>query len=364
MHGKKSALLFAVLALRLAAQAPPAPAPGIVKAEPGNPYQRAGQLAPRIMNFTATPASIQPGQSVNLAWLAENPSNMTIEPGVGKVNARGNIQVTPTATTTYTLTVTGAANALITKTVTVTVAGTAPVQTAAAAPAAEVKKEVPRDRNGKPDFSGVYNNTVPRAPGAAPAGRPAAPAAAAAPAPGTLPNAPTAKPGAEKFKVVRAAEDAGVYANCMPVVTPQAFGVPYQFQMVQNANTLIILHEYPGTFRIIEIGGTHPEDPDPTWLGHSVGKWEGDTLVVDTVGFNDKTELNGFNHTEAMHIVERFKRPTFDVIEYEAVIEDPNVFATPWRQVRSFGLRSDLKRIDEFVCEHNEDYTKFFTKKP
>jgi hypothetical protein len=51
-----------------------------------------------------------------------------------------------------------------------------------------------------------------------------------------------------------------------------------------------------------------------------------------------------------------------DVVEYEATVEDPNVFASPWRQTRSFGLRSDLTRIDEFVCEHNEDYSKFFTK--
>jgi hypothetical protein len=323
-----------------------------VKAEPGNPYRRAAQLAPRIMNFSVTPESIQPGQSVNLVWLTENPSAVTIEPGVGKVIARGNKQVTPAATTTYTLTITGPNNALLTKTVTVTVAGTTPVQ----ASNESVKKEVPR-RDGKPDFSGVYNNTAPRAAGAPPPGRPAAPS------PGELPTTPTAKPGAEKFKVVRAAEDVGQYADCMPVATPQAFGVPYQFQLAQNANTLIILHEYPGTFRIVNIGGTHSADPDPTWMGESVGHWEGDTLVVDTIGFNDKTEISGFKHTEALHVVERFKRPSFDVVEYEAVVEDPNVFASPWRQVRNFGLRSDLSRIDEFVCEHNEDYSKFFTKK-
>ena len=350
---ERTALILAFAALHMAAQTS-----GVVSAGTGNPYQRAAQLAPRIMDFKATPGSIQPGQSVNLIWLTENPTAVTIEPGVGKVTARGNRQVTPAATTTYTLTVTGPNNALLTKTVTVTVAGTAPQTAAAAAEAA--KKEVPRI-NGKPDFSGVYNNTVPRAPGAGgPGGGQGGPAAA--PEPGALPTTPTAKPGAEKFKVVRPADDAGQYADCMPVATPQAFAVPYQFQMVQNGSTLIILHEYPGTFRIVNIGGTHPVDPDPTWLGDSVGRWEGDTLVIDTIGFNDKTEINGFKHTEALHVVERLKRPSFDVVQYEAVIEDPNVFASPWRQTRNFGLRSDLTRIDEFVCEHNENYSKYFGK--
>ena len=93
----------------------------------------------------------------------------------------------------------------------------------------------------------------------------------------------------------------------MPLSPPDAFGVPYQFQIVQNKDYLVILHEYPGTFRIIPLDGEpHQVDPDPTWLGDSVGRWEGDTLVVDTIGYNDKTEISGFRHTEALHTVERF----------------------------------------------------------
>jgi len=331
-------------------------APGVVSAGKGNPYQRARQLEARIMNFVAQPASVSAGQPVNLTWATENPTGLTIEPGLGKVTSRGSRQVTPAATTTYTLTVNGANNAVLTRTVTVTVSGAgAPV---AAKAGDSGKKEVPRRPDGRPDFSGVYNNT---APGAGEAGRGSAGAAATT---GGLPTTPVLKPGAEKFKVVRGAEDTGQYANCMPVAPPQAFSVPYQFQIVQSANHLILLHEYPGTFRIIPLNGVaHPADPDPTWLGDSVGKWEGDTLVIDTVGFNDKTEINGYRHTDALHLVERLRRPSFDVVEYEAIIEDPNVFAGPWRVTRSFGLRTDLNKIDEFVCEHNEDYSKFFEKK-
>ncbi len=115
-----------------------------------------------------------------------------------------------------------------------------------------------------------------------------------------IPTTPTLKAGAEKFKVVRGADDTGQYSDCMPVAGPGAFSVPYQFQLVQSGNSLAILHEYPGTFRTIPINGVHPQDPDPTWMGDSVARWEGDTLVVDTVGFNDKTEINGYKHTEAL----------------------------------------------------------------
>jgi hypothetical protein len=277
---------------------------------------------------------------------------VTIEPGLGKVTSRGSRQVTPAATTVYTLTAKGAGNAVLTKTVTVTVEGTAPVSEAA--PAENVSKETPRRPDGKPDFSGVYNNNFG-------GGGRGAPAAAAAP--GSIPTTPTLKPGAESYKVVRPENDTGQYADCMPVVEPQAFAVPYQFQMAQTADHLIILYEYPGTFRIVNLNGSHPADPDPTWLGDSIGRWEGDTLVIDTIGFNDKTEINGYRHSEALHIVERLRRPSFDTVEYEAVIEDPNVFAGPWRVTRRFGIRTDLSRIDEFVCEHNQDYGKFFGKK-
>jgi hypothetical protein len=312
----------------------------------GSPaYRQASQLPARIMDFKAEPASIRAGQSVNLVWATENPTGVTIDPEIGPVTPRGNRAVTPAATTTYTLTVRGPNNQTLTRSLTVNVSGAS----AAAKPVTPAgQREVPRMSNGKPDFSGVYNNSAPGAGGAR--------SAAATPT-------PVLKPGAEKFKVVRGPNDTGQYADCMPVAPPQAFSVPYQFQIVQSANHVIILHEYPGTFRIIPTNGaTHPADPDPTWLGDSVGHWEGDTLVIDTVGFNDKTEIAGYRHTDALHLTERIRRPTFDLVEYEATLEDPSVFAQPWKITRSFGLRTDLAKIDEFVCEHNPDYNKFFSK--
>ena len=139
----------------------------------------------------------------------------------------------------------------------------------------------------------------------------------------------------------------------MPLAGPQAFGVPYQFELVHSAHHLAILYGYPGTFRTIPTdGGPHPADPDPTWMGDSIGHWEGDTLVVDSVGFNDKTQINGFLHTEALHIVERFGRTDYNTLQYEATLEDPNVWVKPFTVTRSFALRPDLSKVDEFVCEH------------
>jgi hypothetical protein len=346
-------LVFVFACLAVWAQAPaqapaagqPAPkvGPGAVPAGfDGSAYAKARELPARIVDFTAKPASVKAGQAVTLVWLTENPSGVTIDPEPGRVMPRGSRQVTPTATTTYTLTARGPNNQVLTKAVTVTVTGTA----TAAARADAAKKAVPRTADGKPDFTGVYGGGGggggARGAGGAPAG-------------------PVLKAGAEKYRIVRGPEDTGATANCMPLIPPQSWGVPYQFQILQAANYVAIFHEYPGTFRIIPTDGSpHPVDPDPSWLGDSVGHWEGDTLVVDTIGFNEKTDLQGYRHTESLHMVERFRRPDVDTIQYELTIEDPNVFEKPWVMTRTFALRADLRRIDEFICENNRDYKPLF----
>jgi hypothetical protein len=97
-------------------------------------------------------------------------------------------------------------------------------------------------------------------------------------------------------------------------------------------------------------------------MGHSIGHWEGDTLVVDSVGFKE-SELNGFRTTESLHVVERFRRPNLGTLEYEAVIEDPNVFAGPWLITRTFPFLPEQQRVDEFFCENNRDYKPLFGNK-
>jgi hypothetical protein len=300
------------------------------------------------MEFKAEPAEVQPGQAVTLTWAAENPTNSSIDPDIGRVTPRGVREIKPARTTTYVLTVHGPNNQTLTQELIVKVAGTT------AAPKGEATsgtKEVPRV-NGHPDLSGVFDISF------GGGGRGGAPGAAAAP------QGPVLKAGAAQYKIVRAADDAGQYADCMPLAGPQAFAVPYQFQIVESAHSVAILNGYPGTFRIIPTdGGLHSADPDPSWMGESIGHWEGDTLVVDSVGFNDKTEINGYRHTDKLHIVERFSRPTLDSLQYEATIDDPNVFEKPWTQRKTFNLRPDMVKVDEFVCENNHDYSKFFGNK-
>ena len=346
-----------------AAQEPPKAAPGAVPAGfEGSAYTKARDIPARLVSFTAEPAAIRPGQSFSLVWHTENPAGVTIDPEPGRVTPRGSRQITPAATTTYTLTVRGPNNQLLTRSVTVNVAGTVPV----AAGATAASRLVPRTADGKPDLSGVYTGIGGggggrgAAPGAAPAAGPAAARGAGA---GAAPAGPLLKAGAEKFRITRAPDDTGATSNCMPLVPPQSWGVPYQFQILQGASYVAIFHEYPGTFRIIPTDGSpHQVDPDPSWLGDSVGHWEGDTLVVDTIGFNDKTELQGFKHTESLHMIEKFRRTDFDVVQYEVTIDDPNVFEKPYTLTRSFALRPDLKRIDEFICENNRDYRPLFGK--
>jgi hypothetical protein len=327
---------IAVTGMSVFGQTPP-PQPS-----PAPSYARAALLPARIEKFTATPDSIKPGQSVTLLWAAENPVSVSIDPAVGRVRPRGTKTLAPSATTTYTLTVHGPKDQVITSTATVTVAGTVAANVApASATASPASQESPRMPDGKPNLTGVYNFG-----GGA-----------------RDPIQPMLKPGAEKYKVVRGPTDAGVYSTCMPTGVPLAYFVPYQWEIVQGLDKVVILYEYLHMFRVVSINGTHPADPDPTWMGDSVGHWEGDTLVVDSVGFNDRTELPGaYRHSEALHVVERFHRTDFDHLQWEATIEDPNVFAKPWTLTRTFPLRMDLDKVDEYVCENNKDYKDLFGK--
>jgi hypothetical protein len=338
----------------------PAGAPGPGPAgQPGQGAPGRGRGAPppetRIVSFDARPTTIRAGESAVLSWIIENPPSATgfggfgtIDQGVGRVIPRGTMRVTPTATTTYTLTA-----GSVTKTVTVTIPGTTPVAAGAGASAAG-NGGIPRTADGKPDFSGVFGwaNLFGGAGGRG--------GGAAAPA------GPTLKAGAEKYRVNRAADplDTGATSDCMPLIPPNSFGVPYEFQIIQNKDYLVIFHEYPGSFRIVPLNDEpHQVDPDPAWLGDSVGKWDGNTLVIDTIGYNDKTEIQGYHHTEDLHTVERLTRVDGG-IDYELTVEDPNVFAAPWKVTRQFRLADPpRKRIFEFVCENNRDYKPLFGDK-
>ena len=115
------------------------------------------------------------------------------------------------------------------------------------------------------------------------------------------------------------------------------------------------------TFRVIPLNAKHPDDLIPSYMGNSVGHWEGDTLVVDVTGFNDKTWLAGTGtiHSDALHITERYTRVDKDRINYDVIMEDPNVLTKPWGMRSSLMLREGT-RLQEYVCaENNLDPGRF-----
>lgn len=302
-------------------------------------------LEPRILLFEARPASVKAGEPVLLLWQTENPSGVAIEPGIGPVTARGSRQVTPAATTTYTLTMKGGP----TRSVTVAVAGTAPAAAAAANDAPARPAGIPRTADSKPDLTGVYGN----------AGLPQ----------GT--TAPPLKPGAEKFQIVRGGPNdvrgrttLTTGNDCKPLGIPQTYITPYPFQFIQTPTLLVIVYEYPNAVRFVPLDGRPlPLEPDPSWMGTSVGRWDGDTLVIEATGFNDKTEVHGFMHTEALRVVERFRKLDDGNLQYDVTVEDPNVWQTPWViPPRRFALRRELEFVAEFVCESTVDYQRLFAK--
>jgi hypothetical protein len=144
-------------------------------------------------------------------------------------------------------------------------------------------------------------------------------------------------------------------AQCLPGGIPRSVTLglfPQQF--IQTPTQIVMLYEYMNMFRVIPFDAKHPDDLIPSYMGNAVGRWDGNTLVVDSIGFNDKTWLAGTGtfHSEDLHIVERFTRVSKDRIDYEVVMEDPKVLTKPWRLTSSLMLREGT-RLEEYICAEN-----------
>ena len=298
----------------------------------------------RIMEFKADVMSIKLGQRVVLSWAAENPGPMTITPAPGAVTARGSVGVSPTVTTTYTLRVAGGPNGeVLTRSLTIAVDGTdAAVSATPAAPA----RSPLRTPDGRPNLQGVFNSFGPRE-------RPAGGNAAASQA--SLPTRPTLKPGMESYKV--ATDPNTVISDCVVGSVPPSIG-PYSFQIIQNADYVVIHYEYMHLFRTIPLDGG-PHQPGASWLGDSVGHWEDDDLVIDTIGFNTESTVGGgdrhqpFHHSDALHMIERIRRIGLDTLEIETTLDDPKIFEGPWRTISRYTYHPEYKKVDEYMCNEN-----------
>ena len=140
--------------------------------------------------------------------------------------------------------------------------------------------------------------------------------------------------------------------KCYLPGVPRATYMPHPFQIVQARNTILIAYEFAGASRIVRM--TKTEDaPIDSWMGWSRGRWEGETLVVDVTGFNDRTWFDraGNFHSEALHVVERYSRAGADHLRYEATIEDPKVFTRPWKMSMPLYRRTEKNaQLFEYKC--------------
>jgi hypothetical protein len=144
--------------------------------------------------------------------------------------------------------------------------------------------------------------------------------------------------------------------RCLPIGIPAAMLVSEPDKIVQTAGLIVMMYESDGTHRQIYTDGRPlPQDPNPSWLGYSVGKWQGDTLVVDTVGFNDKTwlDLFGHPHSEALHVEERYRRRDFGHLEVAMTFDDPKMYTRPFTIKFTQDLLPDSD-ILEYFCNENE----------
>ena len=160
-----------------------------------------------------------------------------------------------------------------------------------------------------------------------------------------------------EYNRVHADRDAP-HARCKPSAGPRQIGTAYGFEIVELPElerAIVFDIGGPHSFRIVYMDGReHPEDFPPTYYGHSIGWWDGDTLVVDTVGFNERSwiDTQGLLHTDRLHQVERFTRLDFDTLEYEVTIDDPGAYTEPW--TAGFLLRwSEGAEIFEYICQEN-----------
>ncbi len=144
-------------------------------------------------------------------------------------------------------------------------------------------------------------------------------------------------------------------AHCLPQGVPRLGGAPAPWKIVQTPGLTVIIYEAFSLWRqVFTDGRTLAADVNPTWLGYSVGRWEGDTLVVDSRGFNGKSWLDqvGKPSTEQLHVIERYTRKDFGHLDLEVTIDDPGAYTAPWTVKQSATLLSDTELL-EFVCNEN-----------
>jgi hypothetical protein len=153
--------------------------------------------------------------------------------------------------------------------------------------------------------------------------------------------------------------------SCLPPGVPNVYTHAYPVEILQVQGRAIMFFEYGHFVRqIFTDGREHVKDANPTWMGDSTGRWEGDSLVVDSTGFNDKTwlDVSGHPHSEVLHVVERMRRADHDTLTIDITIDDSQAYTKPLKTQRKYILKPDWN-IMEYICEDNRVSFLDFEKK-
>ena len=211
--------------------------------------------------------------------------------------------------------------------------------------------DIPRLSNGKPDFSGIWDRPrvvdITRDSNECGSGAPIK--GCSQKGAGTLVYTPA---GDQLNKAPRF----DYAARCLPWGYTRAMQTSYPVEFVHTVKRFAILFESNNVFHVVATDGRdHPKNLDPSWMGNSVGRWDGDTLVVDTIGFNGKTWLDTAEHvhSDALHVVERIRFLDPDRLEYEITFEDPKIYAKPFKNTRVFIRMRPGDELMEWWCMEN-----------
>ena len=225
----------------------------------------------------------------------------------------------------------------------------------------------PRLPDGKPDFSGLWhvamrnpcNAALNRFSGCTEIGGSPLARDLGVNLPGGLPY----QPWAAEIVKQRAADDSrdDPHVRCLPDNPPRHWGLPHLNKIVHTPKLLVVLYEVNAMYRqIFTDGRPLPEDPTPGWNGYSTARWEGDTLVVQTIGFRDSLwiDLHGSPMSDAAKMTERLKRPNYGTLEVEITVDDPKVYTRPWTVRMDQVIELDTDLIDEFCLENEKSYER------
>jgi hypothetical protein len=217
----------------------------------------------------------------------------------------------------------------------------------------------PRTPAGKPDFSGIWvsSTLLPEGCGGDCIEQMPLPADAVdfgRTVEGGLPLQPWAAAVAAKRTADESKDDP--HARCLPPNFPRAYSFPQYKRIVQTPELLVFLHEFNASYRQVHLDGRPlPVDPEPTWNGYSTGRWEGDVLVIDSVGYRDDLWLDLMGHplTSRARITERVTRPSYGTLAIEVTVDDPGAYTRPWTAKLEQSIVPDTDIMDQ-VCLENE----------